>query len=378
MNKLFDEQELELSGPKAHNADSYTYYAASSRTEVIVVRSQMEAWFSDYPDEEKDDLRNNFKNDFDAGFFELFLYTLFCRMGYNVHVHPIVPNSSKRPDFLVSGFGEEFYLEAKVSFYESPGERARERMLGSLYAVLDKANVPNFYIYLRSIKLKGNQQPRGKVIKKAIEDTYKGYDVDELLENMGYTTVTRPPSHIYEDDDVYIEYSPMPINAESKGRADRRAIGMYGGGAKIIENGDSLRKALKMKAGRYGVLDKPYLIAINAIDMMSLDKDEVMDCLMGSTLIDPKVLEPDGSFKEFRDHDGFFTGRNDGGQNTRVSAVFITKINPGNWETAEYWIMENEKATKPLNLRKSLLITRFVEDNVIYRTQGQSFSEIFG
>lgn len=82
------------------------------------------------------------------------------------------------------------------------------------------------------------------------------------------------------------------------------------------------------------------------------------------------------AFKEFRGNDGFFTGRRDEGQNTRVSAAFITKINPGNWESAEYWIMENQKALKPLDLRKSPLITRFIEENIIYRTQGKPFGEI--
>lgn len=376
MNKLFEEQWYGIEGPQEHNHDSYIYYAGSLRPEIIDARKQMEEWFALYPDAEKNDLRNNFKNDFDAGFFELFLYTLFYKMGYKITIHPEVPDSTKKPDFLVSGFGEEFYLEAKVSYYESKDERSKEKMLGSLYSILNKAVITDFYIYLRNINLKTGQQPRSNKIRKAIEDTINSYGVDELLENMNNGKITNPPIHVYEDDDIYIEYGPIPRSVEARGKAGHRAIGIYGGDAKILENAESLRGGLKVKAGRYGSLDKPFLIAINAIDMMSLDKNDVMDCLMGTTCVVPELVKNSEQIQEYREHDGFFTGRNDQGQNTRVSAAFITKINHGNWRDSEYWIIENEKANNYIGLRKSDLITRFIEDGTIYRTKGKSFGEI--
>ncbi|AYY85276.1 hypothetical protein [Chryseobacterium indologenes] len=179
-----------------------------------------------------------------------------------------------------------------------------------------------------------------------------------------------------EDNNIYIEYGPIPKSNKEHGKKNHRAIGVYGMHAKILNNVESLRKALKVKPERYGILDKPYLIAINAVDMLALNKDDVMDCLMGSTCIVPELITNQNAFQEFREHDGFFTGRNDKGQNTRVSAAMITKIHPSNWRDSDYWIFENEMAILPINLRNSSLITRFIQDGIIYRTSGKSFGDI--
>ncbi|WP_343658004.1 hypothetical protein [Chryseobacterium sp.] len=376
MDTLFVNGLDEIIGPQEYNHDSYTYYSGSSRQEIIDAKVKMEEWFSMYPHTEKNDLRNNFKNDFQAGFFELFLYTLFTKMGYKIIIHPDVPGSTKKPDFLVCGFGTEFYLEAKVSFHESANERLQEKMLGSLYKVLDEAAVPNFCIYLRTIRIKSGKQPKSNIIRAAVENTINSYNVDELWESMNNGKVSQPPVHIFEDDDVFIEYGPIPLTIEGRGREGRRAIGIYGGDAKILHNVESLRSAFKVKAGRYGPLDKPYMIAVNAIDMLALNKDDMMDCLMGTTCIIPDFIRENEPVQQFRGHDGFFTGIEDRGQNTRVSAAFVTKVNPGSWKDAEYWIFENEKASSPIDLRKSELITRFIENNIIYRTNGKSFGEI--
>lgn len=249
-------------------------------------------------------------------------------------------------------------------------------MLASLYSVLDQSDISDFFIYIRCIELKGNQQPRANIIRKAMEKTINSYDVNDLFEKMNNGKINQSFIHIYEDDNIYIEYGPIPKSNKGRGKKNHRAIGVYGMDAKILNNVESLRKALKVKSGRYGILDKPYLIAINAVDMLALDKDDVMDCLMGSTCIVPELIINQSASQEFREHDGFFTGRNDKGQNTRVSAAMITKIHPSNWRDSDYWIFENEMAILPINLRNSSLITRFIQDGIIYRTSGKSFGDI--
>ncbi len=374
--KLFENITNSFEGPQGHNEDSYEYYCRSNRPEITEAGLEMEGWFQFYPDKEKRDLIDTFKNDFDAGFFELFLFTLFRKMGYKIAIHPTVPNSTKTPDFIVSGFGEEFYLEAKVSYYESDEERATARRLGSLYKILNKSQISDFFIYLRTVKSKTKKQPRANEIRHSIEKNFNQYDAGLLYEDMNTGKITKPIINIYEDEDIYIEYGPIPKSIEGRGKVGHRAIGIYGQEAKVLNNSASLRKALKAKAGRYKQLDKPYLIAVNAIDMMALDIADVWDCLTGTTCMVPDLIKENGMIEKFRQHDGFFTGRNDKGQNTRVSAALITKINADNWKNASYWIMENEKARMPISLRHSSLVTRFTKDEIIYRTPGMTFGEI--
>ena len=45
---------------------------------------------------------------------------------------------------------------------------------------------------------------------------------------MSNGAIKRPPFHIYEDDDIYIEYGPIPLPMNARGRLGHRAIGIYG------------------------------------------------------------------------------------------------------------------------------------------------------
>ena len=70
MTRLFDKVNPEFDGPQGHNENTYAYYCRSNRSEIQNAILQMENWFLAYPDNEKVDLRNTIKNNFDAGFFE--------------------------------------------------------------------------------------------------------------------------------------------------------------------------------------------------------------------------------------------------------------------------------------------------------------------
>ena len=378
MSGLFDNVRNDFEGPQGHNEETYSFYNRSSRKEIQDARLQMEAWFNRYPEVEQADLRRTFKNDFDAGFFELFLFTLFSRMGYAVRVHPDVPNGGKTPDFLISGMGTEFYLEAKVSYYENERERATARRLATVYDVLDRSTILDFFIWLRKVEMKSTRQPQANKIRRDVELSTERYQADVLYAHMQQSQNWTPSWEVYQDDDVYIEFGLVPKSPSSRGTPAQRAIGVYGQEPKVLQNAASLKKALRMKASRYDILDKPYIIAVNDIDMMALDIDDVMDCLFGTTCVVPELMEQTGAVQEFRQHDGFFTGREDHGQHTRVSAAFITQVNPSNWRSALYWMFEHEKAQHPISLRTSPLVTRFIENATIYRTSGTSFGEIIG
>jgi len=61
------------------------------------------------------ELKRKLKTEFDSAFNELFLHELFSKQGFKLQVNPILPDTTKRPDFLVSKDNFEFYLEAKVT-----------------------------------------------------------------------------------------------------------------------------------------------------------------------------------------------------------------------------------------------------------------------
>ena len=66
-------------------------------------------------------------------FFELYLHGLIVRHGYGAAPEENAGPSGRRPDFLVSASGAEFYLEAVQVERESKDQRARRRRLHDLF-----------------------------------------------------------------------------------------------------------------------------------------------------------------------------------------------------------------------------------------------------
>lgn len=97
------------------------------------VRDTLERWFYNYPEEEKKELKSRFKKDFDSSFYELFLHELFCKLGYDITIHPDLPSSPKKTDFLIAKDNLELYIEAKVVKGKTMEQEAFERKRNELY-----------------------------------------------------------------------------------------------------------------------------------------------------------------------------------------------------------------------------------------------------
>jgi len=66
------------------------------------IRNLLNKWFDHYPQEDQLSLKTDFKNDFQAAFFELFIHELFKKQGFKLKPHPKVEGTTKKPDFLVT------------------------------------------------------------------------------------------------------------------------------------------------------------------------------------------------------------------------------------------------------------------------------------
>jgi hypothetical protein len=98
---LFEKIERTYTRPSDHNENPYEYYNRSARKDISIIRETLNEWFRKYPNDEKLNLKNSFIKKFDDCFYELFLYQLFTRLGFDIQIHPDLPNTSKKPDFLL-------------------------------------------------------------------------------------------------------------------------------------------------------------------------------------------------------------------------------------------------------------------------------------
>src|SRR5690606_36952056 len=143
---LFEDISHGSADPGLHNQNTYDYYCSSGRNDINKIRKVLNEWFAHYPENEKKELKNRFIKNFNSAFYELFLFSLFRIQGFDITIHPVLSGTLKKPDFLLSKDGFEFYLEAKVVNDKSHKEEAFERKRNEFYDSLSKTKICNFHL----------------------------------------------------------------------------------------------------------------------------------------------------------------------------------------------------------------------------------------
>jgi hypothetical protein len=151
---------------------------------------------------------------------------------------------------------------------------------------------------------------------------------------------------------------------------------MYSGDVQFMKNDVTIKDAIRNKAGRYGKPDLPYIVCINATGTIGIDDYEVDNALLGSLAVEYNINAPTPDERWVRKRDGFFYGPQ-GPEYTRVSAVFITNVQPANYKSAEYRLFLHPFAALPLPMESLGLSAKFIQGNQIQVYKGKTFPEIF-
>lgn len=350
MKSLFENKIRTDTKPAKHVDNTFDFYDRSCSPKINAVRNLLNNWFDKYPEDEKDELRLRFKNEFDETLYELFLHELFLKQGFKLCVHPTVPNTSKRPDFLVSKNGTEFYLEAKVAKDKSSHEKSIENKIGSLYDSLNKINSPNFFLRILDLQFKSTKQPNSKKAIAYIEKELSKFDPDEIIKLIPIDTfsIDGLPKIEYQDDDFKILLSIIPKSSQGRGQAWILPIGIYPNISFIGGSAESIKSSFEKKALRYGDIDKPYIICINSSSDKWTSDYDAFNALFGSLQVTWSSDPNNQDERLERAKDGIFLGK-DGPQYTRVSGALITRFNIGSLYETEYWFAKHPFAKRELD-----------------------------
>lgn len=324
--RLFDDIARTNSGPKGYAQSEFDYYNTSGRAEYAHIRKLLECWFSRYPVKDANDLRSRFRSDVDdahrGAFFELLTHELLLRLGCDVVVHPEVSNESpKRPDFRADRGQEAFLVEARVAMHLSEAEAKAAARQNQVYDVLDRTlDSPNFFIGLR---LGGTPKtaPSAKLMRMFLESRLRGLDPDIVAAELGRGEKRTWP---YEHDGWQIDFFPIPKGPENRGRPGVRSLGLFAPNPLVqrLDPVTPIRRAIEKKAGRYGNLDLPYVIALNTLGEFS-SRAHVLEALYGGeVLVHSRYHDGTTQMRLERNPDGAFVAAN-GKRNTRVSAVLL-------------------------------------------------------
>jgi hypothetical protein len=346
---IFESRSRVDNSPARHAEGRFNFLDRVAGPVFDRIRGLIEEWFGAFPDAHQSDLRSRLRSKDDrtfiGAFWELYLAESLRRAGFGLTIHPDVPGTSRHPDFLADGPGGGFYLETTIASI-SDELQAADRRRAVVHDLLDEIASPNFFLGL-DIESEGSRPPSTGRLRRDLADWLAGLDPDDLSAISDLETIRQSHSHTWAEAGWSIRFWPIPKSPEHRGKPGR-TIGVYSPEGGFIDTKGPLRRAIREKAGRYGHLDRPFVVAVLVEDPF-VDDDDVLDALFGSIAVRiPVRVSGPGAAKTVRLRDGsWMTGG--GPTRTRVSAV-LSAINLAPWSVRRtvphLWL--NPWATSPL------------------------------
>ncbi|MGL4339298.1 MAG: hypothetical protein ACRCSP_02580 [Rhodoglobus sp.] len=315
---IYDDLDRTDLTPKRNDETSFAFLNRAGGSLWRRSRALHQEWANGLSDQEYTELRSAMRSDDDAqarsAFLERYLHECLIHGGFKVTVHPDLPHSTKRPDFLAQRDETRLYVEAIVPS-TSTAARAKAARENDLLRALNDVGDDNFVLITTEIVQSDNSAPAAN-FKQRIRQWLGELDPDTVNEK-------DLPARAFEQDGWSVTVEAMPIPQESRGTV-QRSIGIYAHhAAQFIDDGPKLVKALKSKASRYGDLAAPFVIAVG-INSFDKDDEEVFNALFSSVSL---VLKRSGADEEvttrsIRNCDGYF-GSPGAWKNRQVSGVLI-------------------------------------------------------
>ncbi len=341
--KLFDDIKRVYNGPAEFSESIFNYLNRSARPEFQRVRELLEEWFTKYPDEEKENLRNRLRSDdwsFYSAFFELYLYNMLLNFDFNIEIHPKVERET-RPDFKVFKQGNSLFLLEATTVMPIEEEKSAEVVEGHIYDVLNREiHSSDFFIGIEIAK-RSPLSPSAKKMSKFISQELRRLNYNELIQKLNQNGIEGMPRWKWTGNGWEIIFFPIPKSPEMRGKSGVRPAGIFPPKVFYLRTDKKIRKNLKDKATRYGEIDLPYVIAINVLSDVACDREDIELALFGAS--------PPWNIKTLNEVNGFWYS-SQGLQNQRVSAVLIS-VNLTPWNIAQNTpiLWHNPWAERPLN-----------------------------
>lgn len=267
--RIFGTQQRTDRSPASQTDTMFQFLDRSASPLFTAVRDLLEDWLIHVPHEHRSDLVGSFRKDsqaFYSAFWELYLHEMYRRSGYAVSIHPDVPGSSKHPDFLVTGQGDRFYVEA-VQVGTSTEDLAEKRRLQAAHDVLNTESTDRFSLPMTHLQIGPNPLPT-KPLRAQLRAWLAGLDYAAVVTSLaepqepGEVMFDRLPRLPWQADGWHLEFHAFPLNPDAA-PGNTPMIGTYGDGkAHMIDKHTGLSRALDSKANKYGPLDAPLVIAV--------------------------------------------------------------------------------------------------------------------
>jgi hypothetical protein len=362
--RLFENFERTYTGIADQNEDTLSFLNRSAWPECDQVRAILENFYNSYPGQQRPKFKTRLQKQFNSAFFELFLHELLLRNGCDVLVEPALPDTNAIPDFSARfKDGSEVIVEATVATDLSNEEKARNARIETLRREIDsKLPSTDFWVSLGQVSDE-NLVPPSKDIIRFIQGKLAILDWESLTEELKKRPYAIPTWTYTNTAGFEVEISAFPKAAEMRGKPAVRTVGAIPGGARWGGSSRALKKAITDKCSKYGRLNIPFIVAVNAISSWGTGLEDVEDALFGSTTHN-------------NERKAVWIGPQ-GPRNRGLSAVLIAKVWPWNMAPSEVRLHHNPFARYPCtNLHWKIAQSVGQPPNVT-STEGLTPNELF-
>jgi hypothetical protein len=329
--KIFDDIPRVDYLPSSHSEPAFAYINRSSREELVIARALLQAWFDRYPEKHQRELwgriRSPINRDHNAAVFELALHQLLLLLGGEIIIHPTVPGSPRRPDFLVrDSDGHQSYVEAALVTFRSADAEAAEARKNAVYDVLNRTiNAPHWFLWLE-IQGAPSSQPPARDIARFLTEKLRLADAAAIAAAYEASGLEGLPSWPFSHEGWSIVFRPIPRRPGLHDDPHHRPLGMFSTPVTFVDHRTQLRDSILEKASSYGGLEYPFIVAVHPLE--DVDSIDVADALFGKEryLISIPELHTDAQpqVTPSRVTDGVWTNPT-GPRNRQLSAVLFAK-----------------------------------------------------
>lgn len=275
------------------------------------VRDLLESWFAQYPPDDQPDLARRFRSKLDdqhlPAFWELYLHEALSRDGWQVAVHPPLPVTPRRPDFLAMREDESLLVEATAIVRQLLSEQ-QHRLLQTVLKVVDAMETQSFSLGVDHLEV-GNAAPSTRQLRRDLQSWLDALDHAVELEALqSRNAATRCPEFRWMPaPGWHLLFRAFPLTDGASSRPGFRAIGMSGPGrAHFVDHDGPLRDKLIEKLQGLKNVQHPLVLAVLDMSEYPLYPTECDRTLYGKTVgvVDPLTLRETHAF---RAADGFWS-----------------------------------------------------------------------
>lgn len=306
--RLFDDLKRDYLGPASSSESLFSFLNRSARPYAENVRMLLEQWFLEYQGVADQNsaghlesrIRGSDDRHFLAAFFELYCFAFISKQGFTCVPHP--QGGEKTCDFHVQRDGATaFVLECVTVSGISDDESKSDRRVAAIEDTLNRRICSTEFFLIVKIAEGQSAAPSIARLCPQIDDWLSSIDPDSV--NVDYESTDQAfdppmprvlglleetlPSFSKSIGKWEFTFYAVPRRRGSTGTTWRPVgsiMRVYGEDKSIvrwIDCKNSLRRALAEKARRYGTLEVPYIIALNATDIFVDDLD-IHDLLVGT------------------------------------------------------------------------------------------------